>query len=399
MSIQTRNALSLVAAIALGACAGAPAPSPAPARATAARVIGYFFGPTVNRGFSASTIQGDQLTHINYAFGQILPDGTATLANPSIDTLNFKALRELKQRYPHLKVLISFGGWGGSKYFSDAAATAESRARFIESTLVQFLRPYPGVFDGVDLDWEYPTGGGIPGNVARPEDSETLTALVSEFRRALDAEAAQPAGRYLITAATPAGPAQLRKYEMAKLAELMDFINVMTYDYHTGGTLAHFNAPLASGPDDPSPNLNIKTTVAAYLAAGVPANKLVIGVPFYGYGYAPVGAKDHGRFQPIERDSTRDTTTAAPRPKWVGAVRFYQIRDVLNDGFTRYFDDVARVPWLYNPTTRVWVTYDDAESIGEKAAYVRENGLGGVMFWELSGDDGSLLARIAERLR
>jgi len=382
----------------LCACAGARSPAPAPFPASTARVIGYFFGATVNRGFRLDGVDGSKLTHINYAFGQILPDGSAALANPSIDTANFRALREFKQRYPHVKVLISFGGWGGSKYFSDAAASAESRARFIESTLAIFVRPYPGVFDGVDLDWEYPTGGGMAGNAARPEDRENLTALVTEFRRALDAEPSQPGGRYLITAATPAGPAQLRKYEMAKLAQLMDFINVMTYDYHTGGSTAHFNAPLASGPDDPSPNLNIKATVAAYLAAGVPAAKLVVGVPFYGYGYWPVPDTAHGRFQPILRDTLQDSASAVARPKWTGAVRYYQIREVLNDGFTRYFDDVARVPWLYNPATRVWITYDDAESIGEKADYARQNGLGGLMFWELSGDDGSLLARIAGAL-
>ena len=366
--------------------------------ATPARIVGYFFGPTVNRGFSVAAIDGNQLTHINYAFAQILPDGSAALGSPAIDTTNFRELLRLKQRHPHLKVLIAFGGWGGSKYFSDAAATAESRARFIATMLAAFFHPFPNLFDGVDLDWEYPMGGGLRDNITRPEDRENLTALVRDLRQAFDTATTLPRKTYLITAATPAGSAHLAKYELDKLGALLDFINVMTYDYHTAGNIAHFNAPLGSAPDDPTPHFNIRATVAAYRDAGVPSDRLVIGVPFYGYGYGGVGAQNHGRFQPVERNGFEDTTIAGPRPKWVGAVRFHQITAAMREGFVRHFDEVARVPWLYHPTSRIWISYDDAQSIGEKVQYVRANGLGGIMIWELSGDDGTLLPLIRQRL-
>jgi chitinase len=388
-----------VAAVTIATAACATRPAFAPSTLGSLRIIGYYFGPTANRGFRPSAIKGDQLTHINYAFARILPDGSAALGNPAVDPKNFRELRRLKQRYPHLKVLIAFGGWGGSQYFSEAAATPESRAHFAATTLKVFFDEQPGVFDGVDLDWEYPMGGGLPSNVTRPEDRENLTELVLELRRAFDERSARNEQHYLITAATPAGRAHLRKYELGELAGLLDFINVMTYDFHTAGKIAHFNAPLRSAADDSTPDYNIVASIDAYRAAGVPADKLVVGVPFYGYGYGGVGEQDHGRFQPVERNGFEDPAVAGARPKWVGAVRFHQIAAALREGFVRHFDEAARVPWLYNPTSRVWITYDDAQSIGEKAAYVRVNQLGGIMIWELSGDRGKLLPVINQQLR
>lgn len=396
------NTRALFLGLFLSACASGGTSLPAQTPTISARIVGYYYGPTGTRGFPVSNIRADLLTHINYAFGQVNPDGTVAIDNPSFDTTNFAALRALKQRYPHLQVLIAFGGWGGSKYFSDAASTPEMRGRFAQSVIDVFLRAYPDVFDGVDLDWEYPVGGGASGNINRPEDRTNLTALVEEMRRRLDDYAGTSHKHYLITIAGPAGPNQLAKYEMNRLAQLLDFINVMTYDYHTAGNLTNYNAPLASPPDDPSPNLNVKNSVAAYLAAGVPAKKVVVGLPFYGYVYSAVGADAAGRYQPIENvapaDSTAPLPAAAPK-KYVGAMRYNQLISALKDGFEPHWDDVARVPWLYNPTTHTWITYDDPRSLGEKAAYARSSGLGGVVIWELSGDDGTLLPAISASLK
>lgn len=388
-----------VVAFAIAATACATRPTVAPAPAGGMRIVGYYFGPMANRGFRPAAIKGNQLTHVIYAFARILPDGSAALGNPAVDTRNFRELQRLKRRYPQLKVLIAFGGWGGSQHFSEAAATPDSRARFTATTLKVFFDDQPGLFDGVDLDWEYPVSGGLPSNITRPEDRENLTELVLVLRRAFDVRSAQHGGDYLITAATPAGRAHLRKYELAELAGLLDFINLMTYDYHTAGKIAHFNAPLRSAADDDTPHNNVVATVAAYLTAGVAADKLVIGVPFYGYGYGGVGGQDYGRFQAAERNGFEDATVAGAAPKWVGAVRFHQIDAALREGFVRHFDEAARVPWLYNPASRVWITYDDAQSISEKADYVRAAKLGGIMIWELSGDKGKLLPLINQRLR
>lgn len=394
-----KNAIAILTLL-LAACAGSsttttsttPTPTTGPAMS---RVVGYYYGPTVRRGFPVSNIRCELLTHINYAFGEVNADGTVAIANPSFDTTNFAALRTLKQRCPDLKVLIAFGGWGGSKYFSDAASTPEMRGRFAQSVIEKFLQPYPGVFDGVDIDWEYPVGGGQQGNINRPEDKQNQTTLVEELRRRLDEFAGASKKHYLITIAAPAGPAQLQKFEMQRLGELLDFINVMTYDYHTGGNTAHFNAPLASGSDDPSPNLNIVKTIDAFLNAGVPANKLSLGIPFYGYGYSEVRADAAGRFQPIDRPTTTDSAAR----RYTGPLRYYQIVKAPAEGFESHWDETARVPWLYNPTTKTWITYDDPRSIAEKIAYARSRGLGGVMVWELSGDDGTLLPAINRAAR
>jgi chitinase len=375
------------------------------------RVVGYYFAPTVSRGFPVTGVDGARLTHLNYAFGNVTSDGLAVPGNPCLDLGecaagradpnpepggNFAALRRLKERYPHLRTFISIGGWGWSEHFSDAAVTAEARQRFVESTLDVFIRAHPGLFDGVDLDWEYPVRGGRPENRTRPEDERNYTLLLEEFRRALDAQGRRDGRRYALTIAAPAGPAHLANFELERLGELLDFINVMAYDYHTAGRIAHFNAPLDAASQDPTPDLHVRGTVDTILGAGVPAHRLVLGVPFYGYGYGGVPAERNGLFQPAEVNGFEGPDT--PRPPWVGAVRFHQIAEAMAAGFQRHWEPDAAVPWLYHPETSTWITYDDAESMGRKADFVVERGLGGIMIWELSGDDGTLLPVIARRL-
>src|SRR5688572_12288279 len=144
----------LVALVLLGSTAAGCAAVSSNVSAPRARIVGYYYGPTAQRGFPPSRIDARMLTHLIYAFANVGADGTVTLASPALDSANFVDLRRLKQRSPHLQILIAFGGWGGSKHFSDAVATPENRARFIATTVDVFLRRYRDVFDGVDLDWE-----------------------------------------------------------------------------------------------------------------------------------------------------------------------------------------------------------------------------------------------------
>src|SRR5215207_2512261 len=151
-------------------------------RSQAHRIIGYYAGWTnKSENFAPTDIAADKLTHVNYAFGLIGPDGRAVLGdaeadvgqadgNPSELGGNFRQLRELKGRHPHLKTLISMGGWTGSGGFSDACATVERRRDFVASCIELFLTRWPGVFDGIDIDWEYPFCCGLPDNGYRPED-------------------------------------------------------------------------------------------------------------------------------------------------------------------------------------------------------------------------------------
>jgi chitinase len=368
------------------------------------RVIGYLASWGVRtKGVRIAEIPADQLTHILYAFGHISEDGRAVLGDPCLDAGecgseatatgenaggNFAQLRALKQRYPHLQVLISIGGWGGSKYFSDVAATPEARRRYVQSSIDLFIHQWPGVFDGFDLDWEFPVSGGMPENRRRPEDRENYTLLLEEYRRQLQALGKRQNRKYWLSIAASAHAGELANLELDRLPAIVDWINVMTYDYHSTDTITHFNAPLYATTGDPTPMLNVSASMQALLDAGVPPPQLVIGVPFYGRGYGGVAPINHGLFQPGSREQAGE---------WgAEGIDYRVLMGKLPEaaGFQRFWHTEAQVPWLYNPASRIWISYDDPESVRRKAEYVRERGLGGIMFWELGGDDGSLLQAI-----
>ncbi len=393
-------------ALALGlvACAPARAPAPpSPAGTGSPRIVAYLASWGVrSKGTRIVELPGDRLTHVIYAFATVRADGTIALEDPCLDAGrcgsgaapatggNFGQLRALKDRHPHLKVLVAIGGWTRSVNFSEAAVTPEARQRFARSGIELFLHGWPGLFDGFDIDWEYPVFGGARENVTRPEDRQNFTLLLAELRRQLDAEGTRDGRRYLLTAATAAGARLVGSLELDRITPLLDWFNVMTYDYHAGSAIAHFNAPLHAASNDPTPFYNIDSTVALYRRGGVPSEKIVVGVPFYGRAYGGVHGGNGGLFRPA----------TPPPPEWASGLDYRQLasRNLTAQGFTRYWHAEAKVPWLHNDSLGVFITYDDAESIALKADYVRERGLGGVMIWEIGGDDGSLLTVIRDRL-
>ncbi len=434
------------------------------------RVVGYFFGGRVLRGVKVADVRGDRLTHLIYAFADIGPDGLARLDEPCIDVGQcapgernpypdggvFQELRELKRRYPHLQVLVSFGGWTRSTHFSDAAATPESRKSFIDSAIWLMLRRYPGVFDGFDLDWEFPVRGGLAANSYRPDDRANFTALVEELRRRLDDEGAADGKHYLLTIASPAGPGHMGNQDLARMAASVDFYNVMCYNYH-GAQLTYFNAPLFPSAGDPAPRNNVDWTVRAYLELGVPTYKIVVGVPFYAVSYAGVPPERNGLFQLVRRDTAppapvaaaaasavpppavvpvaapavvpgpaampvpapvparprtaeasgagvaQPAAPAAPRaqrPWGAGGFRYPMVAEAKRRGFKRFWHDDAHVPWLYHAGTGVFINYDDPKSLAHKGEYVRRNDLGGIMIWEIGSDStGDLLRAVWRSLR
>ena len=401
-----------LAALLLAGCGSGPraTSTPEPTSAQSPRIIGYLAGWGVRtKGTRIAELPGAALTHIIYAFARITDDGRLALGDPCLDAGecdstatstrqtteggNFAELRRLKGRHPQLKLLMAVGGWSGSGKFSDVALTAESRAAFTKSAVDLVIRRWPGLFDGIDIDWEYPVRGGLATNVTRPEDRANFTLLLRALRNELDAQGGQDRQRYLLTIATIAGPAVFAQMELDKVTALVDWLNVMTYDYHAGSRIAHFNAPLYTAAGDPTPGFTIDSTVQRYLGGGVPPAKLVMGVPFYGRVYGGVAATNGGLFQP------------APGPipeEWRTGTDFKSLvrRRPEASGFARVLHPEARVPILYNAATGVWITYDDPESIAEKAGYVRSRGLGGVMAWELGGDDaaGTLVRTIHRAL-
>ncbi len=369
------------------------------------RVVGYYTSWAMyGRQFFVNEIPGDKLTHINYAFANISRDGDCILGDEWSDTQfvypgdvegsellgNFNQLNLLKEANPGLQTLISVGGWTWSGRFSDVALTAESRQHFAASC-VDFMLRYG--FDGIDLDWEYPTGGGNTGNTERPEDPENFILLLQAFRDQLDAQGELDGRAYLLTIAAGAGERAYATLDWDRIHPLLDWINVMTYDMSGGWSeVTGFNAPLYDSSDSPAEGTSVNTALQAYLAFGIPANKIVMGVAFYGHGWAGVPAEDNGLHQSFE---------SLPQGRWeAGSFEYNELAEDYVGTVERFWDETAQVPWLYDAESGVMISYDDPESLALKAEYVRENGLGGIMFWELSQDsaDSALLSTIFDTL-
>ncbi len=383
------------------------------------QIVGYFTEWGIYSGYMVKNVatsgSADKLTVINYAFANAAPDASGqvtcqlfdewadyqrpTSAAESVDGVavewpnavlgNFQQLKALKALYPNLKVVISVGGWTGSKYFSDAALTPASRKAFVASCINLFIKgdlPNPGwggmggpgaaagIFDGIDIDWEYPAAEGNTGNIVRPEDTQNFTALMSEFRRQLDA--IDP--HLLLTAALPAGPDKYSKIELRKVSRILDWINLMTYDFHgPWDTVTNFQSNLYPSRQDPSsPRSSVLTSVQGYLDARVPPEKIVVGTPFYGHGWTGVADVNHGLYQ------------TAAGVAGGGSLNYNVLQGMIGaGGFTRYFDERTQAAWIFDGTT-FW-TLDDAQTLTARTDYVRRQDLAGIMFWELSGDDAA----------
>jgi chitinase len=340
-------------------------PTLAPAFSAEKVVIGYVFAR--DQALVGSEIAAEKLTHINYAFANI-KDGEM-VEGFAADAANFAVLKGLKTRNPRLKVLVSVGGWTWSGNFSDMALTRKSRKRFIASA-VAFLKRYE--LDGLDIDWEYPGQKGL-NNTYRPEDRENSTALLAELRAAFD----KAGKRYLLTMATEASDEWLEHTEMGKAQVSLDFVNLMAYDQFGAeeDAITGHHAPLFTSPANPKGN-SAATSIEHYIAAGVPARKLVLGVPFYGKAWGNVPATEHGLYQPGGRLQAKLDTS------------FGAISGELENqkGFARQWDDVSKAAYLYNADRKIFITYEDERSVREKARFVMDRGLGGIMFWEYSED-------------
>jgi chitinase len=338
-------------------------------------VIAYVF--VMDRTLEASEIAAEKLTRINYAFAN-LRKGEMVEGFPH-DADNFATLNSLKSRNPHLRLLVSVGGWTWSGGFSDMARTPETRRKFIASA-VAFLGKYR--LDGIDIDWEYPGLPGI-GNPFRAEDRENYTALLKELRQQLDIQE-KLWKRPLITSIAAGASAEFLEHtQMVLVSRYVNTVNLMSYDYYesSSSSITGHHAPLFTNPADPK-EVSADASVRAFLAAGVPAHKLVLGVPFYGHAWSEVGPASNGLFQPGKPASIQ--------------ANYHDITgSLLNAGYVRYWDKVSWAPFLYNPVTRRFVSYEDPESVGLKARYVLQRKLGGIMFWEYHGDaNGALLNAI-----
>jgi chitinase len=339
-------------------------------------VVGYILA-TRGGPLDPAKIAGAKMTRINYAFFR-LKDGAMVAAGVN-DAANLAALIGLKKDNPQLEIVVSVGGGGaGSAGFSDMAITAEGRTKFVDSAIAM-IQKYQ--LDGVDVDWEYPGYSHAFKNF-RPEDKQTYTLLLKEMRQRFDVEG-KKLGRHLVTSsATGATPMWLTHTNMREASEWLDSVNMMCYDwYNASEKNTGHDSPLYTYPSDPK-GISIDKSVQMNLAAGVPAEKLVIGVPFYGRKWVGVEGTNHGLWQPIA------SRTAAPMSTPV----FGQIEPLINaQGYIRYWDPIAMAPYLYNAETKTFITYNDGEAELARTKYVKDHHLGGIMFWQYTGDPNHVL--------
>jgi chitinase len=369
------------------------------ARAAGSKVIGYFteWG-TYDRKYYVKNIEtsgsGSRLTHINYAFGNVtggkcaMGDGYAATdraytAAESVDGKadtwdqplrgNFNQLRKLKQKHPDLKVLWSFGGWTWSGGFGEAA---KNPAAFAQSCwdLVENSK-WADVFDGIDIDWEYPNTCGATCD----------TSGKAAFRNLMQALRAKFGPRNLVTAAitadaTPGGKIDAADY--AGAARYVDWYNPMTYDFFgawdaAGPTAPH--SPLTSYSGIPKADNHSSATIAKLKGLGIPASKLLLGIGFYGRGWTGVTQVAPG-----------GTATGPAAGTYEQGIEDYKVLK----GTCPATGTVAGT--AYAKCGSNWWSYDTPATIGTKMNYKNRQGLGGTFFWELSGDtsNGELIKAI-----
>jgi chitinase len=344
-------------------------------------IIGYVGG---YRGLiPTDSIDIWRLSHINYAFVDI-KDNRAWLHNEATDTINLRKLGELKKINPELKILISIGGWTWSKNFSDAVLTDTSTKHFASSA-VTIVSQYK--LDGIDIDWEYP---GMIGdsNTYRAEDKEHYTNLFRDLRQGLDSLAEITRMKYYITTAVGGSQEYIDHTEMDKVQQYTDYINVMSYDYADGSDSLsghHTNLYVSSGDSN---QYSAHRSIQAFLAAGVPPSKIVIGVAFYGKGWQMASNANNGLYQ------------QAVKPARGGGFTFLKDSVIDKNGFNRHWDAAAKAPYLFNDDKKIFISYDDETSVAEKCKYVKKHHLAGAMFWEYFSDRKEYLLKvIAEKFK
>lgn len=367
-----RSLLAIAIAFLLTGCASLQRDAKTAPTPTKYKLIAYAMGRA-----DFSRIHAEKLTHINYAFGLVNTNGEAFLRANAPGHL--AQLQALKARNSNLKVILSIGGWGADN-FSDAALTDESRQKFARSC-VNLVKLY--ALDGIDLDWEYPGQLG-PGIKYRDEDKQNFTAMLRELRAQLDVLSDERrrigADRYTLTIAT-AGGAYFKHTEMDKLHPYVDWINIMTYDFYGISTPPGHHATLFT-PANTYYRRTTDSDVKDHINAGIPSSKLVIGAAFYAKMWTNVTS-----IEPITEG------------RYARTLSYSQLaRDILpSSAYERRWDPTAKADFLWNATTSTLVSYEGAAALKAKCDYVKQNNLGGVMFWEYSNDPEEHLLDVLTR--
>ncbi|ORX81583.1 chitinase [Basidiobolus meristosporus CBS 931.73] len=371
-------------------------------------IVGYY-APWGN--VRPSQLSFDKVTHINYY--------------PEYDG---DAINQLKQLATSkgVKIQISLGGWTGSQTFSLMARDPLLRQKFINNALV-FVRkntkpdgqvPSGWDLDGIDIDWEYPGRKGVVCNVYNAADTENYLNLLKELRTALDKEF--PSEHKLLTAAVRVqpfdGPNGKPLKDVSEFAAYLDFINVMAYDL-CGNATTGPNAPFNYDPKGQK-KYSFRQAASAWLAANWPADKLVMGLPFYGRSATAtvdMNTNPSNQFVAkspvVPKGDPSDTNTpnklcnegAVYSGQWTWR---YLRSEILRDGpaspihgWRRYWDNITQTPWLFHSISKMYISYDDPHSLKVKADYSKQQGFRGLMFWDMADDSNDELLNSIQKIR
>lgn len=336
-----------------------------PADKDSVRVVGYVGNADLPDLKSEDLLK---LTHINIAFGHIKDDAIVT------DHLrNMSEIARLKREHPSVRILLSVGGWSAGG-FSEAASSEQGRRRMAESSLAA-IDAYG--LDGIDLDWEYPCYGEA-GIASDPSDREHFTLLLQTIREVFDQRGASDGRHYLLTIAAGADQYYIDGTRMDEAQRYLDYVQLMTYDMRGGFQVLTGHHTNLHTPTGDLFRISVEASVRLFVNAGVPKSKIVIGAAFYSRMWKGVPDVGNGLHQMAK-------TSGGYGPEFTELHESYIDRN----GFRRFWDDEAKAPYLYDGST--FITYDDEESIQAKCRYVKEEELGGVMFWEYRCDRTGLL--------
>jgi chitinase len=398
-------------------------PTPCGSQCTSPGIVtGYFEQWGIyGRNFQVSNIPWNNVDRVNYAFNNVL-NGECVLGVSRLESGNGQGSdwfadasksfgepwdatmkgnwNQLRQQKGTKKVLISLGGWTWSTNFSAASASAASRTHLAQQCVDAYIRgntpvaegvggpgAAAGVFDGIDIDWEYPAVNGN-NQPFSPNDTANFTALLAAFRAELNTVCASLGKTCLLTIAAPAGVDKIAKIQTASIHQYLDTINVMTYDFFgaweaQGPTAPHsplFQYAGQAGRTAPVNDYNSDKAIQTYIQGGVPRNKLSLGIGFYGRGWSG-SFTGNGLMQPA--------TGAAPCSGFVGCeAGITDYKSITCSSLTN--DAQSKTAFCNNGNT--WWSYDTPTTIQWKMDYVKAQGLNGAFIWAFSGESGGTLS-------
>ncbi|ORX59324.1 glycoside hydrolase [Piromyces finnis] len=353
--------------------------------------FGYFDG-SLNDPLS---IDGSKFSHIIYAFGTIDSNNQVQPFNQYEDVEriyhqsqnncisclkgSYYQLFLLKQKYPHLKIILSIGGWGNSQRFSDTFLTPQSRQVFIQS-ITNWFTKFP-IFEGVDIDWEYPVSGGDVGTNHNENDGINLAAFIKELREYWNLTGHQD---WYITLALPASIPDYLANNISVMnifVENLNWILIMLYELAYGTSVTRHNSNWSPSSHDTGEAKYrcVHQCLESYLTkSSFKLTQLIIGIPFFSREYYAVrnnSTEYPGLNMPFNKDIALGTSG-------------YNVlmEEYLNNGFIDYYDPEAQASYLYNPNTHIYATYESKKGVLPKVNFIIDKGLGGIFYWELGRD-------------